>query len=481
MNVVCLKKINKAKEECQMKELSVFIDTESKIPAYEQIYIFIKNEIMNGHLKAGEALPSSRALAESLQFSRSTILMAYDQLEAEGYIEARPQKGCYVMELEEGFRKNNHPDNFNGTAVAPEKYEIDFSPVGIETDNFPYNEWRKISKQVISSENAELLNSGNAKGDAGLRESIAKYLRDSRGVRAHSDRIILGAGYENLLMILNFILKDSAAFAMENPVYPKAYRLIRNLGRRIIPVRLDEYGMSVEELDLSDAKVAYVTPSHQYPMGIVMSVGRRQELLQWAYNKEGRYIIEDDYDSEFRYRGKPIPALQGLDTQERVIYIGTFSKSISPAIRMSYMVLPQELMNKYYDIISFCSNTVSRIDQKIVQVFMESGGFERHLNRMRTIYKNKHAVMLSELKNWKNTEILGENAGAHMLVRIKNNMTEEDLVQKAALKGIKVYSLKNCYIGGKNTDTPIIMLGYAKLNLTTMEEGLRRLKQEWNV
>lgn len=476
-----MKNIKKAKEECQMKELSVFIDTNSKIPAYEQIYTFIKEEIMNGHLKAGEALPSSRVLAESLQFSRSTILMAYDQLAAEGYIETRPQKGCYVMELEEGFRKNREPENFDNSATTTEKYEIDFSPVGIETDNFPYNEWRKISKQIISSENAELLNSGNAKGDIGLRESIAGYLRDSRGVRAHAERIILGSGYENLLMILNFILNNSTVFAMENPVYPKAYRLIRNLGRRIIPVRLDEYGISVEELENTDAEIAYVTPSHQYPLGIVMSVGRRQELLQWAYNEEGRYIIEDDYDSEFRYKGKPIPALQGLDTQERVIYIGTFSKSISPAIRMSYMVLPQELMNKYYDIINFCSNTVSRLDQKIVQIFMESGGFERHLNRMRTIYKNKHSIMLSELKNWENTEILGENAGAHMLVRIKNNMTEEELVQKAAHIGIKVYSLKNCYIGERKMETPVIMLGYAKLNLSTMEEGLRRLKQEWKV
>ncbi len=476
-----MKKIKKAKEECQMKELSVFIDTDSKVPAYEQIYTFIKDEIMNGHLKAGEALPSSRALAESLQFSRSTILMAYDQLAAEGYIEARPQKGCYVMELEEGFRKNTDSESSRTTADKAEKYRIDFSPVGIETGNFPYNEWRKIAKQVISSENSDLLNSGNAKGDTGLRESIAGYLRDFRGVRAHADRIILGAGYETLLMILNFILEPTAVFAMENPVYPKAYRLIGNLGRQIIPVCLDEYGMSVEELEHTNADIAYVTPSHQYPMGVVMSVGRRQELLQWAYRKDGRYIIEDDYDSEFRYRGKPIPALQGLDTQGKVIYIGTFSKSISPAIRMSYMVLPQELMDKYYGVISFCSNTVSRIDQKIVQEFMENGGFERHLNRMRTIYKNKHAIMLSELKNWKNTEIMGENAGAHMLVRIKNGMTEEKLLQKAAQAGIKVYSLSNCYIGEHNAGIPVIMLGYAKLNPETMEEGLRILKCEWRV
>ena len=469
------------KEECQMKELSVFIDINSKIPAYEQIYNFIKEEIMNGHLKAGEALPSSRALAESLQFSRSTILMAYDQLAAEGYIETRPQKGCYVMEVEEGFKKQEDIIKSVEQPDKSTKYNIDFSPVGIETDNFPFNEWRKISRHIFLNENSELLNSGDARGDLKLRECIAAYLRNSRGVRAEADRIILGAGYENLLMILNFILEDNAVFAMENPVYPKAYRLIRNLGRKILPVELDEYGMNIDRLEQTEVSVAYVTPSHQYPMGIVMSVGRRQELLQWAYRQTERYIIEDDYDSEFRYRGKPVPALQGIDTQERVIYIGTFSKSISPAIRMSYMVLPQKLMNKYYGVINFCSNTVSRIDQRMVQIFMESGGFERHLNRMRTIYRNKHAVMLSEIKTWRNTEISGENAGAHMLVQIRNGMTEKELVEKAADAGIKVYPLRDCFIEVNKDETPVIMLGYAKLNAATMESGLKILKNEWKL
>lgn len=464
-----------------MKELSVFIDINSKMPAYEQIYTFIKEEIMNGHLKAGETLPSSRALAESLQFSRSTILMAYDQLTAEGYIETRPQRGCYVMEVEGGFRKNEDITKTFETPKSTKRYNIDFSPVGIETDNFPFNEWRKIARHVFLDENTEILNSGDPRGDLKLRECIAKYLRDSRGVRADADRIILGSGYENLLMILNFILEEKSVFAMENPVYPKAYRLIGNLGRKIIPVELDEYGMSVDKLEGTQANIAYVTPSHQYPMGIVMSVGRRQELLQWAYKQQERYIIEDDYDSEFRYRGKPVPALQGIDTQDRVIYIGTFSKSISPAIRMSYMVLPSKLMEKYYGVINFCSNTVSRIDQKMVQIFMESGGFERHLNRMRTMYRNKHAVMLAEVKTWKNTDIFGENAGAHMVVKIKNGMSEKELVEKAENAGVKVYPLKDCYIGERKNMTPVIMLGYAKLNAETMESGLKILKNEWNV
>lgn len=464
-----------------MKELAVFIDTNSKMPAYEQIYTFIKKEILNGHLKSGESLPSSRALAEYLQFSRSTILMAYDQLAAEGYIETIPQKGCYVMEVEDELKKASYIAEDEPKKEQEKKYGIDFDPVGIETENFPYNEWRRISKQIYLPENAELLNSGDARGDYALRKSISDYLRDSRGVMADPDRVILGAGYESLFMVLNFILDKKSVFAMENPVYPKAYKLIKNFGRNIIPVELDEYGMSVEVLENTNAQIAYVTPSHQYPLGIVMSVGRRQELLQWAGKNAERYIIEDDYDSEFRYKGKPIPALQGIDTMEKVIYIGTFSKSISPAIRMSYMVLPKELKHRYDNSMNFYSNTVSRIDQKMVQLFMESGGFERHLNRMRTIYKNKHAVMLSELKNWKDTELFGENAGAHMLLKVKNGLDEDELVERAKKGGIKVYPLKDCFIGKRTDKTPVIILGYAKLNAENIEKGLKILKEKWKI
>ena len=462
-----------------MKELAIFIDNNLKIPVYEQIYNALKKDIINGRLRAGEQLPSTRGLCEFLQCSRSTVLLAYEQLVAEGYIETIPKKGYFVMELYENFKVNEDDCKTKDAGEKTGEYEIDFSPVGIDADSFPFNEWRKISRQVLSSENAELFNSGDSRGDLDLRIEIAGYLKNSRGVKANSERIIIGAGYESLLMILNFILEKNSGFAMENPVYPKAYKLIKALDRRIEPVELDQYGMSVLKLSKTKAKIAYVTPSHQYPTGVIMSAKRRQELLRWAMEEEDRFIIEDDYDSEFRYRGKPIPSLQGLDTGDKVIYIGTFSKSISPAVRMSYMVLPDGLYEKYAKSARFFSNTVSRIDQRIVSVFIKNGGFERHLGRMRTTYKSKHALMINKLKEWENVEVFGENAGAHMLLKINNGMSEEQLVNLAAKEKIKVYSLKDCYIADTKTDGAAIILGYAKLNEETIDKGLSKLGKIW--
>ena len=465
-----------------MRELTVFIDSNSKIPVYEQIYAYIKKEITNGNLVTGEVLPSSRALAESLQVSRSTVLMAYDQLLAEGYIETKPQKGCYVMEIEKGFGDNIQQEEKVSKSGEEKSFLIDFSPVGIETNNFPYNEWRKISKQIYTSENADLFDKGDVRGDFALRKNISEYLRKSRGVNANPEMIVITAGHESALMMLNFLL-DKGEFAMENPAYPKVYKSLEMYGRKVIPINLDEYGIDMEQLEKSDIDIVYVTPSHQYPTGIVMSVGRRHELLQWAIKDSSRYIIEDDYDSEFRYRGKPIPALQGIDTSEKVIYIGTFSKSISPGLRMSYMVLPHILMTKFMEKFSFGSNTVSATDQRMVAMFMESGGFERHLSRMRNIYKNKHSAMLSELKTWNNVEIMGENAGAHMLLKVLNGMTERELIRKAGESDIKVYALSDCYIDAdkREAEDSVVILGYAKLDETAIIKGLGILKQQWRL
>ena len=465
-----------------MKELAVFIDNNSDLPAYEQIYMYIREEIKKGSLKKGEALPSSRALAEYLQFSRSTILMAYDQLVAEGYIESVPQKGYFVMEIEREFTDKKTGES-SAKPVAPKKkgYIIDFTPDGIEADNFPYTEWRKINRQVLVPENAWLFNSGDPRGDEGLREVIAEYLMKSRGVKADAEHIVLGAGNESLLMIINMLVGREAVFAMENPAYTKSYRLIAGFGKKVLPVSMDDNGMRVDELKKTDADIAYVTPSHQYPLGTIMGIKRRMELLVWAKQCDERFIIEDDYDSEFRYKGKPIPSLQGNDADDKVIYIGTFSKSISPAMRISYMVLPEVLYRKFTDISSFCSNTVSRTDQKTVEIFIKSGGYERHLNRMRKIYKNKHDMMLAELKNWRHTKVSGENSGAHMLLHINNGMSEQELTQLAADNGIRVYPLSAYYIGKPDYRVPTVLLGYARLDAGKIVKGLDALKKIWGL
>lgn len=465
-----------------MKELAVFINQSGDVPVYEQIYEFIKKEIREGKIKTGERLPSTRNMSTYLQVSRSTVLASYEQLLAEGYIEARERKGYYVIEIEKDFAdiQENNANNGEDT-VYTNPYSIDFSPNGIETEHFPVNEWRKISKNVFTDGLKRLFNSGDKRGDDGLREQLAVFLRKSRGVKADKSRIILGAGNENLLMLIKLLLPKDVTFAVENPVYKKSYDILKNFTDNVIPVGLDKDGLNVKELEKSNADAAYLTPSHQYPLGIVMGIKRRIELLNWASKKEGRYIIEDDYDSEFRYKGRPIPSLQSIDNGEKVIYMGTFSKSVTPAIRMSYMVLPKKLMEIYMKKTDYIGNTVSRIDQKYMEIFMKNGGFERHLNRMRTIYKAKHDIMLNELKTWKNVSISGENAGVHIILEINNRMTEKELVKRAAEEGIKVYPLSDYYIGEIGDKIPRIIMGYSKLSGEKIAEGLRILKKVWKI
>ena len=331
-------------------ELMIPLNTRSGVPMYEQIYSYMKEEIRKGNLKAATRLPSTRVLAENLKVSRSTTQMAYEQLVSEGYIETVPCKGYYVTRIEELVEvKQAAGEDFRaGLEAAPqERYQVDFSPRGIDLNHFPYNAWRKVTKNTLVDDNKELFLTGNPQGEAALREAIRGYLHSARGVNCSQEQIIVGAGSEYLLMLLSRILGTEHVIAMESPTYKQAYLVLDSLGYPVVPVEMDRYGLSAKLLEESGADIAYVMPSHQYPMGIVMPVKRRQELLNWAGKSPSRYLIEDDYDSEFRYKGKPIPALQGMDSAGKVIYIGTFSKSIAPAIRVSYMVLPAPLMENY--------------------------------------------------------------------------------------------------------------------------------------
>lgn len=245
---------------------------------------------------------------------------------------------------------------------------------------------------------------------------------------------------------------------------------------------MDDSGMSARGLYESGADVAYVMPSHQYPTGIVMPIGRRMELLKWAGEGEGRYLIEDDYDSEFRFKGKPVPSLQASDRAGKVIYIGTFSKSIAPAIRIGYMVLPLPLLQIYEERCSFYSNTVSRIDQRILNEFIGKGHFERHLNRMRKIYREKHDLLLNGLKGMeKNFVISGADAGLHILLQDRSGRKEWELTKAAADAGVRVYGLSEFCVGeiAPQWKADTVIMGYASLEKEQIAEGLRRLRDVW--
>ncbi|MGC4017926.1 MAG: PLP-dependent aminotransferase family protein [Muricomes sp.] len=464
-----------------MNELTINLQPDSKIPLYEQIYNYIKKDIQHKRLQSGEKLPSTRALSKYLEVSRSTVELAYEQLLSEGYVEAEPYRGFFVAQIEELYQLNKDFTPIQKKPVKSKKqYEYDFTPNGVDLKSFPYNAWRRLSRECLLDDKAEMFRLGEPQGEYGLRNAICHYLHQARGVNCRPEQIIVGAGNDYLLMLLTTVIGQNHKVALENPTYRQAYRLFKNLSYEVCTVDMDSRGMEISRLTESQADIAFVMPSHQYPLGIVMPIKRRLALLKWADEKEFRYIIEDDYDSEFRYKGKPIPALQGYDSHDKVIYMGTFSKSIAPAIRMSYMVLPESLLSLYQERSSFLNSTVSKVDQMILQKFIEEGYYERHLNKTRALYKSRHDVLLGCLKSMQDLcKVSGENAGVHLLLHFQKGMSEEELIERAAKKGVKVYGLTEYFVEPEKNRQATILLGYANMNEEKIKEAVGILDKAW--
>lgn len=478
-----------------MNEIMIDLQGGAKAPLYEKIYEYIKNEIVDGKISRGEKLPSTRLLAKNLSVSRSTVELAYDQLLAEGYIEAEPYCGYFVCDIEALYQleQRNHiqeklqagqswqpgwKTEIKHGAGSSKQKEIDFSPYTIDTQNFPYNVWRKLHKNVLLDDREEILLSGDGQGDYELRVAIADYLHQARGVNCVAEQIIIGAGNEYLELLLTQVLGEKKTVLMDDPTYLQAYRTFSNMGYLVKNIPAEQGSMPIEAVRRENADVLYVMPSHQFPLGTVMPLKQRLELLKWASEKEGRYLIEDDHDSEYRYKGKPIPSLQSIDHEEKVIYLGTFSKSIAPSLRISYMVLPQHLLKNYQNFCGFYSTTVSKIQQEVLREFISGGYFGRHLNKMRGIYKNKHDFLVSELKKRPWVEnIAGDNAGLHVLVQVDTQMSEEELCERAAEQGIHLMGISEHYIHKPPVSKPVILLGYGKPDEKKILEGLNRLEQ----
>ena len=477
-----------------MNEIMIDLQGGAKAPLYEKIYEYIKNEIVDGKISKGEKLPSTRLLAKNLSVSRSTAELAYDQLLAEGYIEAEPYRGYFVCDVEALYQleQRNHMQEklqagqdwqpgwkteIKHGAGSSKQKEIDFSPYTIDTQNFPYNVWRKLHKNVLLDDREEILLSGDGQGDHELRMAIADYLHQARGVNCVAEQIIIGAGNEYLELLLAQVLGEKKTVLMDDPTYLQAYRTFSNMGYLVKNIPAEQGSMPIEAVRRENADILYVMPSHQFPLGTVMPLKQRLELLKWASEKEGRYLIEDDHDSEYRYKGKPIPSLQSIDHEEKVIYLGTFSKSIAPSLRISYMVLPQHLLKNYQRYCGFYSTTVSKIQQEVLCGFIRGGYFGRHLNKMRGIYKNKHDFLVSELKKRPWVEnIAGDNAGLHVLVQVDTQMSEEELCERAAEQGIHLMGISEHYIHKPPVSKPVLLLGYGKPDEKRILEGLNRLE-----
>lgn len=467
-----------------MQEFMIPLDSKSEVPLYEQVCEYVKTEIQQGHLKAGEKLPSSRMLAKSLSISRSTAELSYDQLVSEGYLEAVPCKGYYVCNIQ-GLYTFCKKSAMNNKILKQEedkaRSDYDFALNGIDARSFPYNTWQKLSRRVLKEADSNLFQLGNPWGEPGFRQEIADYLYQARGVHCSAEQILIGAGNDYLLMLLGTILDRNKKIIMEDPTYLTAYYDFLHMGFQVKTVGQDGSGLNVMELEHTDGEIVYVMPSHQFPMGTVMPLSRRMELLSWAGKQEGRYIIEDDYDSEFRYKGKPIPALKGFDNHDCVIYMGTFSKSLAPSIRVSYMVLPVKLMKQYQNQKHPFSVTVSRVDQKILELFLQEGYYQRHLNKMRGIYKSKHDFLLKYLKEEmaEICQVSGEYAGVHLVLAFCNGLTEQEAVIRAKKAGILVYGLSEYCISGNPKTSQKVLLGYACMSEKELSQAIKILKKVW--
>lgn len=466
-----------------MIEIMPVLDYSKNTPLYVQLYEYIKKEIQIGTIKPEAKLPSKRKLSNYLGISQNTIQTAYEQLCAEGYVESKPRVGLFVKRLGDDLLCNlPFIDKPAENITFKDNFEclIDFRPGDVDINNFPYPLWKRLTTRCLYSNQSDLLLIGDPQGEEVLRKEISKYLFQSRSVRCIPEQIIIGAGIQYLMILLCMLLGKEYAYAIENPGYNSIRNVLEDQGIDVHPIPIDEAGICIEALRKSPARVVYVTPSHQFPSGMIMPISRRLELLKWCEEKDG-YIIEDDYDSEFRYKGKPIPSLQGLDSNGNVIYVGTFSKSLIPSIRISYLVLPSKLVEKYQKHFKIYEHTVSRLHQNTLYRFMNEGYLASHIHKMRKLYGKKHAILLSTInKHMKEkVEIIGEKSGLHILLKVKNGMSEEELIQSARKMKIKIYPASIHYVKCASSEFPMILLGFGGLTEMQIEEGIQLLKNAW--
>ncbi|QCR34340.1 GntR family transcriptional regulator [Lysinibacillus sp. SGAir0095] len=458
------------------------LEKNSKKPLYEQLYMGMKDAIITKQIEVGTKLPSKRKLADFLNISQTTVEIAYGQLLAEGYIASKPRIGFFVEEIDElPFVENKQAKIKVETVLkGTEPYQYNFHPGKIDTESFPFAIWRKYAKDLFDFPSKEYLQVGEPQGEYELRLEIANYLYQSRGIICNPEQIVIGSGTEHLLPMILRLIETNSKIALENPGYSAIPRI--HLTNKAVPIAVDEDGLVVDELENTDANIVYITPSHQFPTGAVLSAARRTHLLNWAAKAANRYIIEDDYDSEFRYIGKPIPALQGMDQNEKVIYLSTFTKSLMPSLRVAYFVLPPALLKSYQEIFSYYSATVPRFDQHILANFMKDGHFSKHLNRMRKIYRKKHDRLTNTLTSfYPTTSITGDHAGMHILISVPLDKSENDLKQIANKSGIAVYPVSDYLLRPIEYEQPTFLLGFGGVALDDVEPAIHKLMNCWGI
>jgi GntR family transcriptional regulator/MocR family aminotransferase len=487
-------------------ELAITLNNRAPVPLYRQLYEEIRKSILTGRLTAGEPVPSTRTLAASLGISRSTVTQSYDQLISEGYLQAIIGSGTKVSEQlpdelvqadpiktikEKGRTESRSPrltrlseygaslDDLAPFEPAEPMVPIQFKSGLPALDEFPMRVWRRLMVRHCRTDPSRLLDYEiGSQGDPGLRAAIATHIARTRAVRCTAEQIIIVSGSQQAIdLVTKILINRGDTVVLENPGYLGARHAFLAQGARLQPITLDRCGIITGRLDEKTAhgvKLIYVTPSHQFPTGAVLSLPRRLELIAWAA-EAGAVIIEDDYDSEFRYSSRPIPALQGLDEDENVIYVGTFSKVLFPSLRVGYLVVPQSLVRVFARARWLADRHTPTLEQRVLTDFINEGHLERHLRRMRTLYDRRRRTLVRALNQHfeDRVTILGENAGMHLMIRLQTKYGDGEVVRRAKQAGVGIISAQIYYLcDGRNDE---YVLGYANLSERKIQEGIRRL------
>ncbi|MBX7171213.1 MAG: PLP-dependent aminotransferase family protein [Pyrinomonadaceae bacterium] len=479
--------------------LAVSLTKKTKVSLFQQIYENLRQAILSNRLQFGFRLPSTRSLAKEINVSRNTVMGVYDQLIAEGYLEGKTGAGTFVAkdfptEIR-NTKKIETLSNSKTTRTVSKRSQIfskissGFAPVvkkprAFQTgfsalDEFPIEIWTRIASRKLRNIPRSHLDYCATQGYLPLREEISKYLASARGVHCQTDQVIIVAGSQQGLDLISRVLLDVDDLVwMEDPSYIGAKAAFLGAGAKLIHVPLDFEGLNVKKgNELSpNARLAYVTPSHQFPLGLVMSLSRRLELLEWA-NKNSAWIVEDDYDSEFRYEGKPLMALQGLDNNQRVIYSGTFSKVLFPSLRLGYLIVPIDLVDIFTKTLSFISNHAPILEQIVLTEFIREGHFGRHIRRMRNFYAERQKVLIEAIKNdlSKYLKVEKDAAGMHLVGWLKNGLDDQVIAEKALEFG--VYTPPLSFYCVKNKLPAGLLLGYTGISPTEILGGVRRLRK----
>ena len=454
------------------------------VPLYEHLYQCLKKDIDSGRLAAGTRLPSKRAFAKNLGVSTITVQGAYDQLRLEGYIHSEPKHGYFVEAIEQKIKKTS----LVSTPFVPTKRSLSqseavcFELSGNHTDLqcFPFATWAKIMRGT-ASESLALLSRRHVSDATELQCAIAKHLASFRGFTPDPSQIIVGAGAEYLYGLIIELLGREKLYCLENPGYRTIERVYESHGAKTTFAGLDDSGIDVRQLRESKASIVHVSPTHHFPTGINMPAARRYELLAWASEKPDRFIIEDDYDSEFRLAGRPIPALYSIDTEERVIYMNTFSKTLANAVRLAYMVLPFSLLGRFQEQLGFYASTVSNFEQISVAKFIDEGFFEKHLNRMRTHYAKQRAAVLEAIAKsplCPYCKVKENHSGLHFVIELRTQKKDAEFEAQLLSRGVRLKPLSSYYVSGSASREHEFLFSYSNMDLKTLPEALRIIAEE---